>query len=72
MVVRAGRSAVDFHVLLPEDAEPTSVMVDGRFVMRDHRVLTVDEAALMEEAYRIGERVWGRILRDGPLPIPTL
>ena len=54
----------------PSDIE--SVMVDGRFVMRDHRVLTIDEDALMEEAYRIGERVWGRILRDGPLPIPTL
>jgi hypothetical protein len=47
-------------------------MVDGKFVMRDHRVTTIDEDALMEEAYRIGERVWGRILRDGPLPIPTL
>jgi hypothetical protein len=46
-------------------------MVDGRFVMRHHRVLTLDEAALMEEAYRIGERVWDRILRDGPLPVPS-
>jgi len=32
--------------------------------------LTVDEAALMEEAYQIGQRVWGRILRDGPVPLP--
>ena len=54
----------------PSDIE--SVMVDGRFAMRDHRVTTLDEAALMEEAYRIGERIWGRILKDGPLPIPTL
>lgn len=54
----------------PSDIE--SVMVDGKFVMRDHRVLTIDEDALMEEAYRIGERVWGRILRDGPLPLPQL
>ena len=52
----------------PSDIE--SVMVDGRFVMRNHRVLTVDEAALMEEAYQIGQRVWGRILRDGPVPLP--
>ena len=49
-----------------------SVMVDGQFVMRDNRILTLDEEALMEEAYRIGERVWGRILRDGPLPLPRL
>ncbi|MEZ5490888.1 MAG: amidohydrolase family protein [Gammaproteobacteria bacterium] len=54
----------------PSDIE--SVMVDGRFVMRDHKVLTVDEAAIMEEAYRIGERVWGRILRNGELPLPRL
>ena len=54
----------------PSDIE--SVMVDGRFVMRDHRVLTLDEDAIMEEAYRIGERVWGRILRDGPLPVPRM
>lgn len=54
----------------PSDIE--SVMVDGRFVMRDHRILTLDEAALLEEAERIGERVWGRILRDGELPLPRL
>lgn len=54
----------------PSDIE--TVMVDGRFVMRDHRILTLDEEALMEEAYAIGERVWGRILRDGPLPLPRL
>ena len=54
----------------PSDIE--SVMVDGRFVMRDHRVTTLDEEAIMEEAYRVGERVWGRILRDGELPLPRL
>ena len=48
----------------PSDVE--SVMVDGKFVMRDHRVLTVDEGALMEEAYQVGQRVWSRILQDGP------
>jgi len=54
----------------PSDIE--SVMVDGKFIMRDHRVTTVDEAALMEEAYQIGERVWNRILRNGPLPLPRI
>ena len=53
----------------PSDIE--SVMVDGKFAMRDYRVTTIDETALMEEAYRIGERVWGRILRNGPLPVPV-
>ena len=52
----------------PSDIE--SVMVDGRFLMRDHRVLTVDEEALMEEAWQIGQRVWDRLLEDGPMPLP--
>lgn len=52
----------------PSDIE--TVMVDGRFVMRDHRVLTIDEAALMEEAWQIGQRVWSRMLENGPIPLP--
>jgi len=54
----------------PSDIE--AVLVDGEFLMRDRRVLSLDEAGLMEEAHRIGERVWKRILRDGPLPLPRL
>ena len=54
----------------PSDIE--AVMIDGKFVMRDRRVLTLDEDALMAEAARIGERVWDQILRDGPLPVPSL
>lgn len=54
----------------PSDIE--SVMVDGKFVMRDHDVLTVDEDVIMEEAYLIGERIWNRILQDGALPLPRI
>ena len=54
----------------PSDIE--SVMVDGEFVMRDNEILTLDEAAIMEEAYQIGERVWSRILENGELPLPSL
>jgi cytosine/adenosine deaminase-related metal-dependent hydrolase len=54
----------------PSDIE--AVLVDGRFLMRDRKVLSIDEEQLMAEAYRIGERVWKRILRDGPLPLPRL
>lgn len=54
----------------PSDIE--TVMVDGRFIMRGHKILTVDEATVMEEAYQIGERVWGRILEGGPLSLPRL
>lgn len=54
----------------PSDIE--SVMVDGKFVIRDNELLTMNEADLVEEAYQIGERVWSRILREGELPLPRL
>lgn len=54
----------------PSDIE--SVMVEGKFIMRDHKVLTVDEAAIMEQAFAISERVWGKMLENGALPLPRL
>jgi 5-methylthioadenosine/S-adenosylhomocysteine deaminase len=47
-----------------------SMMVDGEFIMRDRRILTVDEAALVAEADKVSQRVWGRILESGPLVLP--
>jgi hypothetical protein len=47
-------------------------MVDDKFVIRDRSITILDETALLGEAHRIGERVWSRILRDGPLPLPSL
>ncbi len=35
-----------------------SVMVDGRWIMRDGRVLTMDEAAIIKAADAIGRRAW--------------
>jgi 5-methylthioadenosine/S-adenosylhomocysteine deaminase len=52
----------------PSDIE--TVMIDGKFVMRNHRVMTIDETALMEEAWQIGQRVWGRMLENGAIPLP--
>lgn len=37
------------------------VMVDGRFVMRDRRVLTLDEAAVVAEADRLARAAWRRL-----------
>ncbi len=62
--------SVWIHNGQPSDIE--TVMVGGKFIMRDHTILTVDEEAIMEEAYAINERVWGRILRNGPLDLPRL
>jgi 5-methylthioadenosine/S-adenosylhomocysteine deaminase len=48
-----------------------AVMVDGRWLMRDGRVLTLDEAALVREADRIARTAWRRLFETQPdLPIP--
>jgi 5-methylthioadenosine/S-adenosylhomocysteine deaminase len=39
-----------------------SVMVDGAFVMRDRKVLTVDQPALLAEAQAVTEAVWRRMV----------
>ena len=49
-----------------------SVMVDGKFVMRDHKVCTMDEEALIQEADTIGRRAWNQLLERYPTaPFPT-
>ena len=70
-LVPAGRiiSAV-LHCGHPGDIE--SVMVDGRFVMRDREVLTMDADAILREADAVGRRIWGRVLEASPLNVPRL
>jgi 5-methylthioadenosine/S-adenosylhomocysteine deaminase len=43
-----------------------SVMVDGRWLMRDRRVLTLDEPLLVAEADRIARAAWGRLFAQRP------
>ncbi len=43
-----------------------AVMVDGRWIMRDRRVLTMDEAAIVQEADRIARSAWRRLLERRP------
>jgi 5-methylthioadenosine/S-adenosylhomocysteine deaminase len=43
-----------------------SVIVDGEFVMRDRKVLTVDEQALLDEAQAVTQRVWERMIAANP------
>ncbi len=52
----------------PNDIE--SVMVDGRFVMRDRKILTVDEAAIIAEADKVGRRVWAQVQAASPIVVP--
>ena len=71
-LVPAGRilSAL-VHSGHPGDIE--SVMVGGRFVMRDRTVLTIDEEHVVREADAVGRRIWSRVLESsGPLTIPRV
>ena len=54
----------------PSDVE--SVLVDGAFVMRDHKILTVDEPALIAEADKVGRRVWSEVEAASPVRVPRL
>ncbi len=52
----------------PADIE--SVMVDGRFVMRGRKILTVDEDSLIAEADKVGRRIWNQVKAAGAIAIP--
>jgi cytosine/adenosine deaminase-related metal-dependent hydrolase len=54
----------------PADIE--SVMIDGQFVMRNRKILTVDEDAIVAEADKVGRRIWGQVLAAGPVSVPRL
>jgi 5-methylthioadenosine/S-adenosylhomocysteine deaminase len=41
-------------------------MVDGRWLMRDGRVRTMDEEAIVREADRVGRAAWRRLLEEHP------
>lgn len=43
-----------------------SVMVDGRWLMRDRRVMTIDEADVVTRAEEIGRRVWRQLVGRYP------
>ena len=47
-----------------------SVMIDGQFVIRSGKLLTLDEGALIAEADRVGRRIWGEVLKSGPIALP--
>jgi cytosine/adenosine deaminase-related metal-dependent hydrolase len=70
-LVPAGRIVSAWiHNGQPSDIE--SVMVGGQFVMRNRKILTVDEDRIVAEADKVGRRIWGKVLESGPLAIPRL
>jgi 5-methylthioadenosine/S-adenosylhomocysteine deaminase len=52
----------------PSDIE--SVMVDGHFVMRSRKVLTMDEESVIAEADKVGRRIWKQVQAAGPIAVP--
>jgi 5-methylthioadenosine/S-adenosylhomocysteine deaminase len=68
-LVPAGRFVSAWiHNGQPSDIE--SVMVDGQFIMRNRRVLTMDEASIIAEADKVGRRIWNQVKAAGPITIP--
>ncbi len=54
----------------PSDIE--SVMVDGRFIMRNRKILTMDEDSIIAQADKVGRRVWSQVQAAGPIAVPRL
>jgi 5-methylthioadenosine/S-adenosylhomocysteine deaminase len=47
-----------------------SSMVDGQFIMRNRKVLTMDEDAIVAEADKVGRRIWNQVQAAGPIALP--
>jgi 5-methylthioadenosine/S-adenosylhomocysteine deaminase len=46
------------------------VMVDGRSIMRNRKVLTMDEDSVIAEADKVGRRIWKQVQAAGPIQVP--
>ncbi|HBJ31300.1 MAG TPA: hypothetical protein DDY93_08050, partial [Dehalococcoidia bacterium] len=57
------------HNGMPSDI--TDVMVDGSWVLRDSKLLTIDEDDIIAKAEEIGHRAWNRLIAENPnVPFP--
>ena len=56
------------HQGQPSDVE--AVMVDGRWLMRDGIVLTLDEPAVIRDAQRVARHAWKRLFDSRPELVP--
>jgi 5-methylthioadenosine/S-adenosylhomocysteine deaminase len=61
-----GLRPVSCFVHQGQAADVESVMVDGRWIMRDGRVLTLDEPAIVAEAERVARAAWGGLFAERP------
>ena len=68
-LVPAGRIVSAWiHNGQPSDIE--SSMVDGQFIMRNRKVLTMDEDRVVAEADKVGRRIWNQLQAAGPIAVP--
>jgi cytosine/adenosine deaminase-related metal-dependent hydrolase len=68
-LVPAGRIVSAWiHNGQPSDIE--SVMVDGQFIMRGRKVLTMDEDSIVAEADKVGRRIWTEVRAASPIMVP--
>ena len=68
-LVPAGRIVSAWiHNGQPSDIE--SSMVDGQFIMRNRKVLTMDEDRVIADADKVGKRIWNKVLEARPLAVP--
>jgi len=68
-LVPAGRIVSAWiHNGQPSDIEST--MVDGQFIVRNRKVLTMDEDSIIAEADKVGRRIWKQVQAAGPVTVP--
>ncbi len=68
-LVPAGR-IVSAWIHNGQPADIDSVMVDGQFIMRNRKVLTMDEDRIIAEADRVGRRIWKQVQAAGAIAVP--
>ncbi len=68
-LVPAGR-IVSAWVHNGQPADIESVMVDGQFIMRNRKILTMDEDSIVKEADKVGRRIWTEVQAAGPIAVP--
>jgi cytosine/adenosine deaminase-related metal-dependent hydrolase len=67
-LVPAGRIVSAWiHNGQPSDIE--SSMADGQFIMRNRKVLTMDEDRIVAEADQVGRRIWKQVESAGPIAV---
>lgn len=58
--------AISVFVHQGQARDVEDVMVDGKWVMREGRILTMDEAKILREADEVSNRAWARLFAEKP------